>query len=66
MDLSLIKDTFQNNSDIVPARTLPWYQGFQAQCGTIIHDLLLGNSNALATANELAIACKTAKSGSGL
>jgi multiple sugar transport system substrate-binding protein len=66
MDLSLIKDTFQNNSDIVPARTLPWYQGFQAQCGTIIHDLLLGNSNARATANALAIACKTAKSGSGL
>jgi multiple sugar transport system substrate-binding protein len=66
MDLSLIKDTFQNASDIVPARTLPWYQGFQAQCGTIIHDLLLGNSNARATANALAIACKTAKSGSGL
>ena len=66
MDLSLIKDTFQNSSDIVPARTLPWYQGFQAQCGTIIHDLLLGNSNARATANALAIACKTAKSGSGL
>lgn len=66
MDLNLIKDTFANSSDIVPARTLPWYQGFQAQCGTIIHDLLLGNSNARATANALAIALKTAKSGSGL
>jgi multiple sugar transport system substrate-binding protein len=66
MDLSLIQDTFQNSSDIVPARTLPWYQGFQAQCGTVIHDLLLGNSNPRATANALAIACKTAKSGSGL
>jgi multiple sugar transport system substrate-binding protein len=66
MNLNLIKDTFEHSSDIVPARTLPWYQGFQAQCGTIIHDLLLGNSNARATANALAIACKTAKSGSGL
>jgi multiple sugar transport system substrate-binding protein len=66
MDLNLIKDTFEHSSDIVPARTLPWYQGFQAQCGVIIHDLLLGNSNARATANALAIACRTAKSGAGL
>ena len=66
MDLNLIQDTFEKSSDIVPARTLPWYQGFQAQCGTIIHDLLLGDTKPKAAANALAVACRTAKSGSGL
>lgn len=66
MDLTLIEDTFKNNSDVVPARTLPWYQGFQAQCGTIIHDLLLGEATPKATRNALAVACRTAKSGAAL
>jgi len=66
MDVDAIRDVVENRSENPPARTLPWYQAFQAQCGDIIHSLLLGQADAKTTSDALVNAVTTAKAGGGL
>ncbi|WP_417310700.1 ABC transporter substrate-binding protein [Devosia sp.] len=62
-DLDLISDTFENGSDVVPARTLPWYPDFQAKVGDIVHALLLGQATPAQTVEALTAAAKGAQGG---
>lgn len=65
-DLAQISQTFESGSDVVPARTLPWYPDFQAKVGDLVHALLLGQADAKQTVTALADAVTTAQQGGGL
>ena len=65
-DLSKLSQTFESGSNVVPARTLPWYPGFQAKVGDLVHAMLLGQSEPKATVAALADAARRAKAGGGL
>lgn len=62
-DLAMLSDTFATKSNVVPARTLPWYPDFQAKVGDIIHALLLGQATAAKTVEDLTAAAKGAQGG---
>lgn len=62
-DLAMLSDTFATKSNVVPARTLPWYPDFQAKVGDIIHALLLGQATAQKTVEDLTAAAKGAQGG---
>lgn len=65
-DLNDLADVFENKSDVVPARTLPWYPNFQSKVGDLVQTMLLGQATPKATIDGLAKAAQTAKSGGGL
>lgn len=65
-DLSMLSQTFESGSDVVPARTLPWYPTFQAKVGDIVHAMLLGQQDAKKTVSALADAVKQSQAGGGL
>lgn len=62
-DLAQLSDTFATKSDVVPARTLPWYPDFQAKVGDIIHALLLGQATPAKAVEDLTAAAKNAQGG---
>lgn len=62
-DLAMLSDTFATKSNVVPARTLPWYPDFQAKVGDITHALLLGQATPAKTVEDLTAAAKAAQSG---
>ncbi len=62
-DLAMLSDTFETKSNVVPARTLPWYPDFQAKVGDIIHALLLGQATPAKTVEDLTAAVKGAQGG---
>jgi len=62
-DLAMLSDTFATKSNVVPARTLPWYPDFQAKVGDIIHALLLGQITPAKTVEDLTAAAKAAQGG---
>ncbi len=62
-DLGMLSDTFATKSNVVPARTLPWYPDFQAKVGDIIHALLLGQATPQKTVEDLTAAAKGAQGG---
>ncbi|MBN9308544.1 MAG: carbohydrate ABC transporter substrate-binding protein, partial [Devosia sp.] len=65
-DLAMLSDTFATKSNVVPARTLPWYPDFQAKVGDIIHALLLGQATPAKTVEDLTAAAKGAQGGKTL
>jgi multiple sugar transport system substrate-binding protein len=65
-DLPLISKTFETGSQVVPARTLPWYPDFQAKVGDIIHALLLGQATPQQTVDSLKTAALDAQGGPSL
>ena len=65
-DLSKLSQTFESGSNVVPARTLPWYPDFQAKVGDLVHAMLLGQAEPKATVAALADAARKAKAGGGL
>ena len=62
-DLAMLSDTFETKSNVVPARTLPWYPDFQAKVGDIVHALLLGQATPAKTVEDLTAAAKGAQGG---
>ena len=62
-DLAMLSDTFATKSNVVPARTLPWYPDFQAKVGDTIHALLLGQITPAKTVDDLTAAAKAAQGG---
>lgn len=66
VDLSLLSKTFDTGSQVVQARTLPWYPDFQAKVGDLIHALLLGQATPEKTVAALADAAVAAKNSGGL
>ena len=65
-DLAMLSDTFESKSNVVPARTLPWYPDFQAKVGDIVHALLLGQATPAKTVEDLTAAAKSAQGGRSL
>jgi multiple sugar transport system substrate-binding protein len=64
-DLSLLSETFDTGSKVVPARTLAWYPDFQMKVGDIVHSLLLGQVSPKDAVRQLADAAVNAKSSGG-
>lgn len=62
-DLGLVSDIFETGSQVVPARTLPWYPAFQVAVGDIIHALLLGQATPEQTVAALTEAALAAQAG---
>jgi multiple sugar transport system substrate-binding protein len=65
-DLPMISNIFANGSEVVPARTLPWYESFVTTCGNLVQGMLIGQSTPAKTVTALASAAHHAKSGTGL
>lgn len=65
-DLAMLSDTFATKSNVVPARTLPWYPDFQAKVGDVVHALLLGQATPAQTVEALTAAAKSAQGGRSL
>jgi multiple sugar transport system substrate-binding protein len=54
MDLPLISKIFESGSDVVSARSLPWYGDFQIDVGDRIHKMVLGQTTPDETVTLLA------------
>lgn len=65
-DLTKLSQTFEGGSDVVPARTLPWYPNFQTKVGDLVQAMLIGQATPEKTVSALASAAKQAKLGGGL
>lgn len=53
-DFAMIKDMFENNSDVVQARNQPWYSEFQTHVGDEIQRMLKGELEPTAAVTSLA------------
>jgi len=65
-DLDELSQIFATGSQVVPARTLPWYPDFQARVGDVIHALLLNQATPQETVDALTDAAKAAQGGPSL
>lgn len=65
-DLTLLDRALESASEVVPTRCAPWYPGFQAKAGDLIHGMLLGDNDPAETVAALADAAVDTKKSGGL